>query len=308
MKKIMITGVDGFVGKHVAAELIANGYEVVGIGGRDTKNIITGLASYQKLNLANIEEVSRIEFAGVDAVIHLAGIAAVGPSFENPMLYIDTNSRIESNLFEIAKIQNVKPRFLIISSGSLYSPSSNLPLIETSSVLPNSPYAVSKLTQEQLGVYYMKLGFEVIIARPFNHIGPGQDSGFIVPDIAKQIIEIEKNGDNKLLTGNLSAQRDYTDVRDIARAYRLLIERGVKGEIYNVCSGKPISGTEIVRGLLKYSPKKITTSVDPLKLRPIDTPLVYGSYEKISKQTGWKPEIELSQTLGDVMDDWRSRN
>ena len=304
----MITGVDGFVGKHVAAELIANGYEVVGLGGRDAKNIITGLASYQKLNLANIEEVSRIEFAGVDAVIHLAGIAAVGPSFENPMLYIDTNSRIESNLFEIAKIQNVKPRFLIISSGSLYSTSSNLPLTETSSVLPSSPYAVSKLTQEQLGVYYINLGFEVIIARPFNHIGPGQDSGFIVPDIAKQIIEIEKNGDNKLSTGNLSAQRDYTDVRDIARAYRLLIERGIKGEIYNVCSGKPISGKEIVRGLLKYSPKKITTSVDPSKLRPIDTPLVYGSYEKINKQTGWKPEIELSQTLGDVMDDWRSRN
>jgi len=307
MNKILVTGVDGFVGRHVVKELISHGYEVVGLGGENKNKRLDGLSSYQKLDLTKIEEASKIDFKEIEAVIHLAGMAAVGPSFENPMLYVDTNSRIESSLFEISKRQGMKPKFLIISSGSLYDPSSSLPLTEASSVLPNSPYAVSKLTQEQLGAYYTSIGFQVVIARPFNHIGPGQNPGFIVPDIAEQIVAIEKNIIDKLHVGNLTAQRDYTDVRDIARAYRLLIENGISGEIYNICSGSAVSGSEIVSGLLKNSTKKITPVVDPLKLRPVDNPIIYGSYEKLHKQTGWRPEIKLDQTLIDVMTDWRSR-
>ncbi|MGH7194758.1 MAG: GDP-mannose 4,6-dehydratase, partial [Candidatus Saccharimonadales bacterium] len=211
------------------------------------------------------------------------------------------------NLFESALSQGAKPKFLVISSGSLYDAKAPLPLTEESPVVPGSPYAVSKIGQEQIALHYGLRGFECVIARPFNHIGPGQNPGFLVPDVAQQIIACEKGGRSEILVGNLDAKRDYTDVRDIVRAYRLLLEKGESGQIYNVCSGKAVSGHDMVAGLMKAAGSEAPLKQDPSKMRPSDNPEIYGDSSKLRDATGWKPGIPLGTTLKDVIADWRSR-
>ena len=307
-KHILVTGVNGFVGQHLVKELLDNGYEVSGVGGSiGSEDALPELRSYSVLDLTNPDQATSIDFGTIDGVIHLAGLAAVGPSFDNPMQYIDVNIGIEVNLFEAASKQKTSPKFIIISSGSLYDPKAPLPLTEQSSVIPSSPYAVSKLGQEQMAQYYGMRGFECVVARPFNHIGPGQNPGFLVPDVAQQIIELEKQKNGELLVGNLDAKRDYTDVRDIVRAYRLLFEKGVGGKTYNICSGKSVSGHDIVSGLLNASDNNMQITQDPTRMRPSDAPDIYGAHDLITTDTGWRPEITLEQTLTDVIDDWRNR-
>lgn len=307
-ERILVTGVNGFVGQHLVKELADAGMEVVGIGGSiGSADTIPGLTAHSVLDLTSYKEASKIDFSSIDGVIHLAGLAAVGPSFDNPMQYIDVNIGIEINLFEAAAKQKAFPKFVVISSGSLYDPKADLPLTEQSSVIPSSPYAVSKLGQEQMAQYYGMRGFEYVIARPFNHIGPGQNPGFLVPDVAQQIIAIEKNETDAIMVGNLDAKRDYTDVRDIVRAYRLLYKKGVAGKTYNICSGTSVNGHDMVAGLIKASGCKAQIRQDPNRMRPSDTPDIYGSHEQLTADTGWKPEIALDTTLADVIVDWRSR-
>lgn len=308
MSKILVTGVNGFVGQHLAKELSDNGYTVSGVGGaQGASEQSPNVSEYQVLDLTNPEEAAKIDFSDIKGVIHLAGMAAVGPSFDSPMLYMNVNVGIEVNLFEAAIKQTAKPKFIIVSSATLYDPKAELPLTEDSPVLPSSPYAVSKFGQEQMGFYYASRGFEAIVARPFNHIGPGQGPGFIVPDITQQVVDIERGKKSELLVGNLDAQRDYTDVRDIVRAYRLLLEKGLSGEIYNICSGRPLSGHGILKGILASTKLKPEVKQDPDKMRPSDNPVIYGSYDKLAKDTGWKPEIEIETTLADAVSDWRSK-
>lgn len=307
MSKVLVTGANGFVGRHLLKELCDNGYEVVAIGGSQMPKL-DSLPGVQPmtLDLTKPDQVAKVDFRGIGSVVHLAGLAAVGPSFDNPKLYMDVNIGIEINLFEAALEQSVKPRFLVVSSGTLYDAQAPQPLTEESPVRPNSPYAVSKLGQEQMALYYEARGFEAIIARPFNHIGPGQGPGFIVPDFAQQLVAIEKGEQKEMLVGNLDARRDYTDVRDIVRAYRLLLEKGRSGEAYNICSGKSLSGHEILEGLCQAAGLQPELKQDPDKMRPSDTPLVSASHAKISQDTGWQPEISLKTTFANVIADWRS--
>lgn len=308
MKKVLVTGANGFVGQHLVKELSENGATVVGVGGHQAPSSESSyLSEYIELDLSQPEEAKRINFDGVEAIVHLAGLAAVGPSFDDPMLYITVNIGIEVNLLEAALQQDVKPRVLVISSGNLYDPQAAVPFTEESPVDPSSPYAVSKIGQEQMGHYYAKRGFEHIVARPFNHIGPGQGPGFIVPDLAKQIIDVEKGLATEILVGNLDAQRDYTDVRDITRAYRLLLEKGRPGETYNISSGKPLSGHDILKGLQQAAGSQAPVKQDPSKMRPSDIPVLLASYDKLKQHTGWQPEIPLETTLKDVIADWRAR-
>lgn len=309
MKRILVTGSNGFVGQHLVDELSKHDIEVVGVGGplppgaQPSKSM-----DYLALDLSKPEEAQKIDFTGIDGVIHLAGLAAVGPSFDNPMLYMNVNVGIEVNLFETAMQQNARPRFLIISSGTLYDPMSPQPLKESSPILPNSPYSVSKLGQEQMARYYQSRGFECLIARPFNHIGPGQGPGFIVPDLAQQVVAVTNGKKTGVLVGNLDSKRDYTDVRDIVRAYRLLLEKGQAGETYNICSGVPTSGHQILDGLTEAAGIKPTIAQDPDKMRPSDIAVLSGSHDKLTKDTGWQPEIPLETTLADVIADWRTRD
>lgn len=308
MKKVLVTGANGFVGQHLVKELSENGMTVVGVGGEvGSAGKPEYVSEYIVADLNDILAVQKLDFSDIDAVVHLAGLAAVGPSFESPMKYITTNVGIQTNLFEVALAQSAKPVFLIVSSGSLYDARAPLPLTESSAVVPSSPYAVSKIGQEHMAEYYGQRGFSCIIARPFNHIGPGQNSGFIVPDVAEQVVACEKGNAAAVLVGNLDASRDYTDVRDIARAYRLLLEKGVAGETYNICAGKAVSGHDIVSGILAAAGSSAPIQEDPARMRPSDNPEIYGDNSKLVEATGWKPEVSLEQTLADVIADWRSR-
>jgi GDP-4-dehydro-6-deoxy-D-mannose reductase len=308
MKKVLVTGANGFVGQHLVKELAENGITVVGVGGQTgATEKSPHISEYMVLDLNDAEAVKQIDFKDIDGVIHLAALATVTGSFENPMAYITTNIGLETNLYEAALAQDAKPTFLIVSSGTLYDPKAPVPTTEDSRTIPSSPYAVSKLGQEQMAHYYGLRGFVSIVARPFNHIGPGQNPGLLVPDIAQQIIACENGKASEISVGNLDSKRDYTDVRDIVRAYRLLLEKGTSGETYNICSGKAVSGHDIVAGLMEAAGSHAPLKEDPAKMRPADNPLLYGDSSKLSEATGWKPEIPLETTLKDVIKDWRTR-
>lgn len=300
--KALVTGASGFVGQHLMRYLAETGNETDGIG----QDVSGSAISCYQLNMLNDRDVADFNFKPYNAIFHLAGLAAVGSSFSNPRKYIDSNAGMEINLFESMLMQKSNPRILIISTGNIYDPT-RLPLTEDYSINPSNPYAISKITQELLGQYYGRLGFEVIIARPFNHCGPGQAEGFIVADLAKQIAMAEKSGHDKIRVGDLSSKRDYTDVRDIVRGYAAIMEKGKPGEVYNVCSGHPRSGQEILEGLLAHSKARLMVEKDPALIRPSEIKEIYGSYDKLKQDTGWEPTIPFSQTLGDVLDDWRAR-
>ena len=307
MKNVLVTGSNGFVGKHLINELVKNGYQVTGVGIDDSK-LKERSYRYKKIDLNNIKEILTLDLKSFDYVIHLAGLAAVGPSFDNPVLYLNTNLDIEANLFEACIKQDARPLFLIISSGSLYKPDQKLPLNESSEIEATSPYAVSKIGQEELAKYYRKRGFKCIIARPFNHIGPGQGLGFITSDFAHQVFNNLKTNEKKFLVGNLSAKRDYTDVRDIVRGYRLLMEKGVDGETYNLCSGESYSGQSILKKMLSLVNVEFKIIKDPTKYRSVDYEDIYGSFNKINKATGWKPIFSLNSSIKDIMDYWRENS
>ena len=296
VQKVAVAGVNGFVGKHLVRELVNNGIRVVGIGRElnadsDIAEIIT---EYIPVDLT-------VQWPGIgqiDAIINLAGLAAIGPSFERPQQYISLNSAMITNMAEYYLVQPSKPRIIIISSGAIYDPDQAMPLTESSAIGFSSPYAVSKVLAENQCNYYRNRGLDCIIVRPFNHIGPGQLGGFLVPDVIAQL----KNGDS-LTVGNITTKRDYTDVRDIVKAYRMLATvPKLNHVIYNACSGTSVSGQEIVETLQKILGKiDVKVSVDHSKIRPTDPADIYGDATALKSDTNWSPEISLEQTLADCV-------
>ena len=298
LQRIVITGVNGFVGKHLVRELKNNDIAVIGVG-RETQihSELEGLLeSYHQIDLAQ----DWPEIPNVDAVIHLAGLAAVGPSFDEPQLYININSAMVTHMAEYYLNQGQKPRLIVVSSGAIYDSKQPMPLKETGAIGYNSPYAVSKVLVENQCTYYRKRGLDCIIVRPFNHIGPGQLPGFLVPDVIEQL----KKGD-AVKVGNITTKRDYTDVRDIARAYRLLATAPTLNHtIYNACSGRSVVGEEIVATLLKVSGNEdLEVVTDESKFRPTDDIDIYGDSSRLQQDTGWKPEKSLPDTL---LDSWNN--
>jgi GDP-4-dehydro-6-deoxy-D-mannose reductase len=245
-----------------------------------------------------------------DTIYHLAAFASPALSFKLPVEAICSTMSMQVNVYEACLKLGLKPRVLVVSSGQIYGKveASELPVKETCELDFASPYSVAKVGQENLAALYAKRGIKSVIARPFNHIGPRQQPGFLIPDLTKQIAELEKaDGEATLRVGNLASKRDFTDVRDIVRAYVLLAEKGKAGEIYNVCTGKSRSGKEMIDALLALSTKKIKTEEDPDRMRPSDIPDLYGDPSKLERDTGWKPEVPLEQTLMDTLEYWRSQ-
>jgi GDP-4-dehydro-6-deoxy-D-mannose reductase len=198
---------------------------------------------------------------------------------------------------------------LVTSSAEVYGAVTDptlLPLVEGSPTAPLTPYAASKLAAEAVVAQaHLGHGQHVITVRPFNHIGPGQTPNFAVPALAQRIVEADRRGAPTIPVGNLSARRDFTDVRDVVRAYRLLIESGTPGEVYNVCSGRDVSIREIADGLLALAGTTLEFETDPALVRPVEVPVLRGDPGRLVEATGWKPEIPLEQTLADVLAYWR---
>ena len=298
--RILVTGSSGFVGQHVTAFLREHGDDVIAWGLGNSRD-----GSGSSVDLRDLEAVKSHDLREVDAVIHLAGLALVRASFSEPANFICQNSEMQVNLFEGLLAQDVRPRVLLVSTGAVYG-SSDSEITEQSPTDPTSPYAVSKLTQELIGSYYTKRGFEVITARPFNHVGPGQQRGYLVADIASQIAEAERHGHGRIKLGDLSSRRDWTDVRDIAAAYSSLLRAGRTGQIYNVCTGVSLSGAEILEQLLALTSAEIEVETSAELGRPTDTSVVSASNTKIHRETGWSPTVPLVATLQETLDHWRS--
>jgi len=294
-KTITVTGVGGFVGKHLSKELQDLGCKVVGVSREDSCDFVD---EYSQTDLAELwpENVTN-----VDAVIHLAGLAAVGPSFDNPQTYINLNSAMVTNMCEFYLKQGKKPRIIIVSSGSVYDPSQPLPISEEGAVGFNSPYSVSKILVENQAAYYRNRGLDCIVVRPFNHIGPGQMPGFIVPDIFEKISAAEKNA--TISVGNLETKRDYTDVRDIVKGYvKLALADTVAHSLYNLCSGNSYSGKEISELIRKATHRQdVSFEIDPDLVRPTDIPEIVGDSTRLQKDTGWRPEIAIDKTIDDFV-------
>lgn len=301
-KTILVTGVNGFVGQHLVNELVASNHNVIGIGRDEVANSLVAdrLASYHSSDLSK----EWPETVGdIDAIIHLAGLAAVGPSFDNPQRYIDQNSAMVTNMCEYYMKKDKKPRIVIVSSGAVYNAAQPMPINESGPISFGSPYAISKVLNENQAAYYNSRGFECVVMRPFNHIGPGQSQGFIVPDLAKKISDTGL-GENSITAGNLTSKRDYTDVRDVARAYRLVATspEPPRELIYNVCLGDSHSGEEVLALASKaLGAETPTVTIDEKLLRPNDTPDIRGDSSSLQDEFGWKPEFTFEQSIVDFV-------
>jgi GDP-4-dehydro-6-deoxy-D-mannose reductase len=296
--RALITGSAGFVGRHLAAHLHTKGDEVTGFDRESGVDI---------LDHAAVERF--VADARPDAVYHLAGQSDVGASWDTPVETFRANAEGTLALLEACRHHDVH-RVLVISSADVYGhvADSDLPLPETAPLRPVSPYAASKVAADFLGLQaWLGHGLPVVRVRAFNHLGPGQSERFVAPAIAARIARNEVDGTDAIPVGNLEPRRDLTDVRDVVRAYRLLVERAQPGAAYNVCSGDDVPVGELAERLVAMAAGRMRLVVDPALQRPVDNPVLRGDNRRIRAETGWEPTISLDQTLADVLADARAR-
>jgi GDP-4-dehydro-6-deoxy-D-mannose reductase len=295
--RALITGARGFVGPHLRAHLEASGDDVVCTDRPDGPDLLDGDAM-----TAFICDVRP------DAVYHLAGASDVGASWARPRETFRVNAEGTLNVLLACADAGVG-RVLAVSSADVYGKVAphDLPLAETAELRPVTPYAASKVAADHLALQaWLGHGLEVVRVRAFNHLGPGQTNRFVAPALAERIARNEVDGSSEVPVGNLTPRRDFTDVRDVVRAYRLLVELGEPGEAYNVCSGVdlPISG--LAERLLGLAAHPMHLDPDPDLQRPVETPVLRGDPAKIAAATGWRPQIGLDQTLSDLLAEWRA--
>lgn len=314
-KNILITGISGFAGSYLTEHLIATGEEAI-FGTYLTQDSLINLESVKdkvkvhKVDLLHKEDVqSLVNSVQPSLVYHLAALTSAGDSFRNPAETITQNASIEINLLEALRKTKPDCKILVVSSAQVYGrvDKKDLPIDEQTLFCPTNPYAVSKITQDFLAFqYFLSYKLSIVRIRPFNHTGPRQSSQFVVSAFARKIAELEKSQNNVIKVGNLEPKRDFTDVRDIVKAYVLLMEKGIPGEVYNVGSGVSYSIRDILNKLLAFAKKEMIIEQDPLLLRPSDTPEFVCDNAKMRGLTGWTPKIPLEQTLKETLDYWRN--
>ncbi|MDP2637739.1 MAG: GDP-mannose 4,6-dehydratase [Candidatus Levybacteria bacterium] len=316
-KKALITGITGFAGSYLAEHLLSTGsYEVSGtfLTEESLKNV-EGIKS--KINLIKADLSQEKEVCDIvrdvlpDVVFHLAALTSPADSFKNPTKTLTSNIALQVNLLESIKKNNlIDAKILIVSSADIYGvvKREDLPIDELTPLMPTSPYGVSKIAQDFLGLtYFLSYKLRIVRVRPFNHIGPKQSPHFAVSSFAKQIAEIEKGKREPTLhVGNLDAKRDFTNVKDMVNAYTLAIEKGREGEVYNIGSGISYKMLDILDQLISLSSSKITIEKDEALIRPTDNPELLCDVNKFRKVTKWKPKISMQETLKDTLDYWRN--
>lgn len=295
--RVFVTGGRGFVGTWLVEHLRRCGDEVVAV---DREVEITDPGAVGSAMVA----------ARPDAVFHLAAFAHVGRSWDDRAEVARVNVVGTAAVLDAARRCEQPPRVLVVSSAEVYGvvPPQRQPITESEPLAPVTPYAASKAAAEQLAIQaHLGDGLHVVRARPFNHIGPGQSDAFVVSALASRIVEAQRVGGGPITVGNLSARRDMTDVRDVVRAYRLLVLQGEAGEAYNVCSGRALAVSDIAERLLALAGGGMRLEVDPALVRPTDVPVVRGDPRRLVTATGWEPEVPLDDTLRAVLEDWRAR-
>jgi len=309
--KALIIGGAGFVGNYLIKHLK-----------NDLKwDVFVTKMAHEKLNNEDMEsfdidildkdQIKEVfEKVKPDYIFHLAAQSSVALSWKNPSLTIDVNVKGSVNVLDMVRGLDYKPRVLLIGSGEEYGhiKPEESPIVEDNVVRPGNIYAATKACQNMIGkIYADGYDLDIMMVRAFNHIGPNQAPIFVVADFCKQVAEIERGEKEPIIyTGNLSAKRDFTDVRDVVRAYGLLIQKGKKGETYNIGSGHAIAIQEILNRILEFSKTKIKSEVDPSKIRPVDVPIIEADTTKIRACTGWTPDISLDTTLLETLEFWRN--
>jgi|HigsolmetaAR203D_1030402.scaffolds.fasta_scaffold00911_10 GDP-4-dehydro-6-deoxy-D-mannose reductase len=311
--KAFITGVTGFVGKHLADFLISQGIEVWGVSRSGISKELEGAKwKLLQLDLSDEEALTQtLDRLQPNVIFHLAGQSSVKASWEHKIETFDTNVLLTIRLLEsIRKSKAKDATVLTIGSSEEYGlvKPEEIPINEETPLRPISPYGISKVTVYLLArQYHQSYGMRTIHVRPFNHIGPGQRPGFVTSDFARQICEIEAGIKQPVMeVGNLSAERDFLDVRDIVRAYHLIAVKGKAGEVYNVCSSTPVKIQSILDFFLQASTVEIEVKQSEKLIRPVDFPRYIGSNEKLAAEMNWQPTIPLSVSLTDILSYWRN--
>lgn len=315
--RVLITGITGFAGSHLAEHCLARGdVDVFGtIRWRSrTENIdhITDKLNLVECDLRDAVSVKQaLNKIRPDYIFHLAAQSFVPTSWHAPGETLMTNIMGQVNMFEALRELGLNPRIQLACSSEEYGlvKENEVPITEDNPLRPLSPYAVSKVTQDMLGYqYHQSYGMFIVRTRGFNHTGPRRGHVFVTSNFAKQIAEIEAGRKEPVIeVGNLEARRDFTDVRDMVRAYWMSLEKGEAGEAYNVGTGKAYKISEMLDILLSYSEVNVDIKPDPERMRPSDVELLIGDASKLRRQTGWEPQITFEQTLRDLLDYWRER-
>lgn len=304
---IVVTGASGFVGRHLIDALRHGGRSPL-VGWRNRHPGDAPDVSWRQVDILDREAVRRAVAEDRPArIFHLAGAPHVGDSWRNSLPTLQINVLGTHHLLEAVRLEHPECRVLIVTSGMIYKPGPEA-LTEDAPLVPSNPYGLSKLAQDQLGRLVAEQdGLDVVIARPFNHIGPGQDPSFAASSFARQIALIETGAMAPALqVGNLDAERDLTDVRDVVAAYIRIMDSARSGDAFNVCSGVTYRMGVLLETLLSLTPAAITVTPDPDRLRPSDIPRLLGSHARLTAALGWTPVIPITRTLADTLDWWRA--
>lgn len=312
--RVFVTGALGFAGSHLVQDLLRSGHQVYGLVFEgDSSDAYPDHGAFHGVQGDLLDKSSldsAMRQAQPEVVYHLAGWALTAQSWEHPAKAIAVNTAGTANLLQAAS-EYGRPRVVAVTSAEIYGVvrEEQLPISEESAPNPHHPYGLSKWAAGRLvPMFWRRFDLPVIEARPFNHIGPGQALGFVVPDFASQLAGIRLGlREPRISVGNLSAERDFTDVRDVVRAYQCLAAKGMPGEKYIICSGQAVPIHYILNVLVEIAEVGLEIVYDPDRMRPSDTPVLVGSYERIARDTGWRPRIHIRQSLVDAFEDWLVR-
>ena len=289
--RALVTGGRGFVGRWLGGNLEHEGDEVVVI---DAETDVTDERAVEAAIGASVP----------DAVYHLAARTHVGESWREPLEVLRVNTLGTAAVLVAARRAAPDATVLVVSSSEVYGAlgPEELPVAESAPLRPATPYAASKAAAEQVALQaWLGYGQRVVVARPFNHVGPGQSTAFAVPALARRVLEARRDGRRELVVGTVTTRRDFTDVRDVVRAYRLLVERAEPGGVYNVCSGHDLAISDVAARLMALAGVELRMVTDPDLVRPVDTPVLRGDPSRLVEATGWAPRIPLDETLQDVL-------
>lgn len=316
--KILITGFSGFVSHHFLEYLntVETNCEVLGVSRSeanfDLSNLNNLKIQFSKLDLLKKNEVEAIinDFKP-DNILHLASVSSVAQSWQTPYDSFVNNTNIFLNIVEQIRLAKLPCRILSVGSSEEYGEvdESQLPLTENSVTVGLSPYAVARISQEMLSkIYADGYNMDIVMTRSFNHIGPRQQDKFVISSFAKQLVMLAKQQSkaNKIVTGNLNVVRDFLDVRDVVKAYYLLLKNGTKGEVYNICSGKGTRLKDIIAQISTLLNINVEVELNPSLVRPNENKKIIGSYEKLKTQLGWQPTISLENSLKDIVEYWHN--
>lgn len=305
MEKVLIFGVGGFVGNYLAKEFLEHGYAVCGSDIAEQVCLPEGVAYVRGdlLSAQQVEELILKEQPGI--IVNLAAISSVGASWSIPQTTISVNVVGALNVLEAARKCDSLPKVLFVGSSEEYE-ATECPMGEDTPLNANNPYGISKMTQESFAALYrQRYGLQVYCVRPFNHTGVGQRDSFVLPSFCKQAADIEKSGKpGTIKVGNLSAYRDFSSVKDIVRAYRMIVESNDCTKVYNVGSGKAYSLQEMLEYIVSLCSVPVSVEVDPQRFRPVDTPVVCCDHSAISRDLGWEPQYSIFDVLKEMFDDF----